>query len=86
MEGLEKELDASKAARHLAESNATNSSKVAKVVEAKAVTALSCLTTSEMELEGLRSRQAEMEVEMGEAVEKLKDAQFEEVEALYSAG
>lgn len=77
------DLVASKAARRLAETSASSSSKVAKVAEAKAVAALNCLITSEMKLEALRSKIAEMEVEMRDVMEKSKDAMFEEVEAIY---
>lgn len=83
VEALEKELVGSTAALLLAESSLANSSKAAKVAEARAVAALSCLTASDMKLEVLRSKVAEKEVEMRDVVEKLKDAVFEEVEVIY---
>ena len=83
MEGLEKELIASKVAQRMVESIATNSSKAVKVAKAKAVAPLSLLTASEIELEALRFKLAEMEMEMRDAMEKSKDAVFEEVEAIY---
>eukprot|EP00268_Persea_americana_P004113 TRINITY_DN11299_c0_g1_i2.p1 TRINITY_DN11299_c0_g1~~TRINITY_DN11299_c0_g1_i2.p1 ORF type:complete len:333 (-),score=69.13 TRINITY_DN11299_c0_g1_i2:42-1040(-) len=83
VEDLEKELADSKAARRLAESDVAASSKAVKVAEAKATVALSRLTATEMEVEALRFRQAEVEDEMRKAMERSKDAQFEEVEALY---
>ena len=64
IEGLEIELVDSMAARSLAESNDAHSSKVVKVAEAKVAAALSRLTTCEMELEVLRSKLSEKEVEM----------------------
>lgn len=73
----------SKAARRLAESNAEISSKNAQSVEAQAVAVKSRLFETEMELEVLSSRQAKAEEEIREAIEKSKDAQFKETEALY---
>lgn len=77
------ELIASKAARRLAETNASNSSKATKVAEARAVVALSCLIASEMKLKALPSKVAEMEVKMRNVMEKSKDVVFKKVEAIY---
>lgn len=79
IESLEMELVASKAARRLAETSASNSSKALSLAEAKAAAATSRLVASEMELEALRGKLAEMQVSMEES----KDAAFEEVEAMY---
>lgn len=73
------ELVASKAARRLAETAASNSSKALSIAEAKATAATSRLVASEMDLEALRCKVTEMQ----EAVEQSKDAAFEEVEAVY---
>lgn len=64
------------AARCLVESNDAHSSKAMQIAEAKAIAALSRLTSCEMELKVLRSKLFEKEAEMHKAIETLKDAAF----------